>query len=95
MSILHSMPKNTETPYQRTLAQAWSGTPKDSLVLERIVVKETGEECIRLAWWKNGNIIARPADLEAIEWPTLFANAVQQGVFSPAEELAMIKALLR
>jgi hypothetical protein len=31
--------------------------------LERILIKSSGKEEIRLSWWKNGNIVPRPLDL--------------------------------
>ena len=48
-----------ETEYCYVLAQAWEGPIGDSVCLERIFVKGSGEE-IRLAWWKNGNQATRP-----------------------------------
>jgi hypothetical protein len=37
----------------------------------------------------------RPADIDAPNWPPLFEAALNAGVFSDAEKLLMIKALLR
>lgn len=52
-----------ETDYCYVLACAWSGVPNDSICLERIYVKDGGEE-IRLAWWKDGNQVNGPAGLD-------------------------------
>lgn len=84
-----------ETDYCLVLRAAWSGKANDSICLERIFVKETSSEEIRLAWWKDGRITPRPADLDAIDWVPLFTGAVQQGVFTDAEKLGMVKALLK
>ena len=83
-----------ETDYCYVLAQAWSGSNKDGICLERIFTKGHGEE-IRLAWWQGGKQTMRPADIDAPDWCPLFATAIASGVFTEAEQLAMIKALLR
>ena len=62
--------------------------------MERIYVKDGGEE-IRLAWWKGGNQVNRPADLDTPEWIPLFTNALKQDVFTAEEKLGMLKALMR
>jgi hypothetical protein len=62
--------------------------------LERIYVKGGSEE-IRLAWWKDGRLTNRPADLDTPEWVPLFAKALKQDVFTAEEKLGMLKALLR
>jgi hypothetical protein len=36
----------------------------------------------------------RPADLDAPDWVPLFAKALKAGVFTDAEQLGMLKALL-
>ncbi len=82
------------TDYCYVLAQAWSGSKKDGICLERIFTKGYCEE-IRLAWWHEGKQAMRPADIDAPDWGPLFAEAVKAGVFTEAEQLAMIKALLR
>lgn len=83
-----------ETDYCYVLATAWSGEPNNSVCLERIFTKRHMEE-IRLAWWKDGNQTARPADIDAIDWVDLFSKAIDQGVFSDTEILGMIKALIK
>ena len=76
------------------LACAWQGTPNDSICLERIFVKGGCEE-VRLAWWKDGNQTARPADIDAPSWVPLFTSALKQGVFTAEEQLGMLKALMQ
>jgi hypothetical protein len=83
-----------ETDYCYVLAQAWSGSNKDGICLERIFTKGHGEE-IRLAWWQGGKQTMRPADIDAPDWGPLFAKAIAAGVFTEAEQLAMIKSLLK
>jgi hypothetical protein len=83
-----------ETDYCYVLATAWQGEEKNSVCLERIFTKGGCQE-IRLAWWKDGNQVNRPADLDAIDWVPLFSQAVQKGVFDDAEKLGMLKALVK
>lgn len=83
-----------ETDYCYVLAIAWSGKPNDSICIERIFTKGHTEE-IRLAWWQDGNMTPRPADIDAINWVTLFTEALKQGVFTETEQLGMIKALVK
>jgi hypothetical protein len=82
-----------ETPYCYVLFQGWEGIPNDSICLECIFTKGHCEE-IRLAWWKDGNQTTRPADIDAPDWVPLFAKAIKAGVFTEAEQLGMLKALL-
>ena len=83
-----------ETNYCYVLATAWAGKPNDSICLERIFTKGHTEE-IRLAWWKDGKQIIRPADIDVGDWLPLFSEAIKQGVFSEAEQLGMLKTLLK
>lgn len=83
-----------ETDYCYVIKSAWSGNENDSICLERIFTKGRCEE-IRLAWWKDGKMANRPADIDAVDWIPLFAKAVQQGVFTDTEKLGMLRALLR
>ncbi len=82
-----------ETEYCYVLACAWSGDPHASISLERIFTKGRCEE-IRLAWWKDGKIVPRPADLDAVDWVPLFQAAISEGVFTDTEKLGMLKAML-
>lgn len=81
------------TDYCYVLACAWEGEVKNSICLERIFVKGNEEE-IRLAWWKDGKQMMRPADLNAVDWILLFKKALNEGVFNSNEQLGMLKALV-
>lgn len=83
-----------ETDYCYVLACAWEGEENNSICLERIFTKGKCEE-IRLAWWKDGRQATRPADIDAVDWVSLFRNAVEKGVFNSDEKLGMLKALLK
>jgi hypothetical protein len=83
-----------ETDYCYVLACACEGKENDSICLERIFTKGRCEE-IRLAWWKDGNQTARPADIDAVNWVALFSSAVTKGVFNDTEKLGMLKALMK
>lgn len=82
-----------ETDYCYVLACAWDGEENNSICLERIFTKGGCEE-LRLAWWKDGRQMMRPADLDAVDWVPLFRRAIDEGVFSDAEKLGMLKAML-
>ena len=83
-----------ETNYCYTLNIVWSGEERNSICLERIYTKGHQQEEIRLAWWNNGRLMKRPADIDAVDWVCLFREALNAGVFNEAEQLGMIKALL-
>lgn len=83
-----------ETDYCYVLACAWEGEENNSICLEQIFTKGKCEE-IRLAWWKDGRQATRPADIDAVDWVSLFRNAVEKGVFNSDEKLGMLKALLK
>ena len=82
-----------ETDYCYVLACEWEGAPYNSICLERIFTKGHTEE-IRLAWWKDGNQTMRPADIDAPDWVPLFTKAIKGGVFTEAEQLGMLKAIV-
>lgn len=82
------------TDYCYVLATAWEGDEKNSVCLERIFTKGRCEE-IRLAWWNDGRMANRPADIDAVDWVRLFSGAVDEGVFTAEEKLGMLKALLK
>jgi len=81
-----------ETEYCYVLACAWEADEKDSICLERIFTKGGCEE-IRLARWKDGKQMMRPADLNAVDWVPLFKRAVEKNVFSDKEKLGMLTAI--
>ena len=83
-----------ETDYCYVLACAWEGDENNSICLERIFTKGRCEE-IRLAWWKDGKQTMRPADIDAINWVSLFSKAVSEGVFNDEEKSGMLRALSR
>ena len=83
-----------ETDYCYVLACAWQDKENDSICLERIFTKGGCEE-IRLAWWKDGKQTVRPADIDAVDWVSLFSKALKAGVFNATEQLGMLRALLR
>jgi len=83
-----------ETEYCYVLACAWEGEENNSICLERIFTKGRCEE-IRLAWWKDGKQTMRPADIDAVDWVPLFARALEKRVFTDAEQLGMLKALMK
>jgi len=83
------------TSYCYVLATAWEGAANGSICLERIFTRERGVEEIRMAWWKDGRIVPRPADIDAVDWVQLFSAAVAAGVFTSDEQLGMLKSLLK
>lgn len=83
-----------ETDYCYVLACAWHGEERNSVCLERIFVRGATEE-IRLAWWKDGHMGIRPADIEAIDWVALYTLALRANVFNDSEQLGMLRALLK
>lgn len=84
-----------KTGYCYILACAWSGKKYDSICLERIFTKDHGVEEIRLAWWKAGKQVVRPADIDTPEWVPLFKKALKEGVFTADEQLGMLMELMR
>ncbi|MEP7306182.1 MAG: hypothetical protein ABJA98_11750 [Acidobacteriota bacterium] len=52
----------------------------DEARLERILIKSSGKEEIRLSWWKNGKIVPRPLDLSEDAFWKLIAKAILDGV---------------
>ena len=84
-----------ETDHCYVLAQSKVFYGQDNYTcLERIFTKGGCEE-IRLAWWKNGKQVHRPAKVNAVvDWGKLFTDAVNKGVFTAEDPLGMIKALI-
>ena len=50
--------------------------------IERIFVKEEGEWEIRFSWWKNGNIVPRPLDLNESDLLDLLRRGITAGIFT-------------
>lgn len=73
-----------DTPYATELCPPgiirWSESEEGRI--ERILVKDSGQEEIRFSWWKNGNITPRPLDLSEDDLITLLRDAAAKGVFS-------------
>lgn len=84
-----------ETPYCETLAEAWTGEVKNSICLQRILVKEHDREEIRMAWWSNGLQVPRPADLETDVFAKLLSAAIKQHVFKTSELVPAIKTMIK
>jgi len=61
--------------------------------IERILVKEYGQDEIRFSWWKNGKMMMRPLDLNEDDLLVLMQNAVQAGVFTPEFRLKLRELL--
>jgi hypothetical protein len=51
--------------------------------IERIYVKENGQEEIRFSWWREARLIPRPLDLPETELLELMRDAIDKGVFTP------------
>lgn len=67
-----------DTPYARELKTA---IDSNGQAIERILVKEHGQEEIRFSWWKDGKMMMRPLDLPEEELLSLLAKAITTGVF--------------
>jgi hypothetical protein len=86
-----------DTDYAREIATARlpSGTTgKSSVAIERIYVKQAGQEEIRFSWWENSRMMARPLDLPESELLPLISEAIDKNVFSK-EFLTQLQVLLR
>jgi hypothetical protein len=57
--------------------------------IEKLHIKESGEEEIRFSWWKDGKIMPRPLDLSEDDLIALFRDAVAKDVFTPAFRLTL------
>ena len=100
MQIDISMEMSTnqkETSFQVPLASGVDenyGLEGEKLVLERILIRESDTEVIRLAFWKDGKLVNRPAYSNAgIDWECLFESAVWNGVFRFDELVGMMKII--
>jgi hypothetical protein len=78
-----------ETTYQKPIAHADINGDR----IERIFVKDRGQEEIRFSWWPNGRLAPRPLDLTEDELLALVQAAIAQKVFSPMF-LSKLKASL-
>jgi hypothetical protein len=75
-----------DTPYATELCPPGiirlSDSDNEEGRIERILVKDSGQEEIRFSWWKNGNITPRPLDLCEDDLIKLLRDAVARGVFT-------------
>jgi hypothetical protein len=82
-----------DTDYATELRRASLPYGEHELRVERLFVKEEGQEEIRFSWWKNGNIVPRPLDLPEDGLIDLFRLAVEAGVFTD-DFRARLRAIL-
>lgn len=61
----------------------------DQARIERLHIKETGEEEVRLSWWKNGKMVPRPLDLSEDDLLILFRDALSKDVFTTAFRMVL------
>ena len=73
-----------DTEYARELCEPgvmkWPSGGSEARI-EKLLIKETGEEEIRFSWWKDGKLAIRPLDLSEHDLITLFSDALAKGVF--------------
>jgi hypothetical protein len=67
-----------DTSYATEVATAAIGDVR----IERIFVKDEGQEEIRLSWWPNGNMAIRPLDVPETELVEPLAEGIRRGVLS-------------
>lgn len=82
-----------DTAYARELATASLPSGNSEVRIERLFVKEPGQEEIRFSWWKSDKMMMRPLDLPEDELLELFKLAVAKQVFTPSF-LGRLKAML-
>jgi hypothetical protein len=82
-----------ETAYARELARAVLEYPGGEVRIERLYVKDPGQEEIRFSWWPDGKMAQRPLDLPEDDLLALFKKGIQQNVFTPSF-LQSLKRLL-
>lgn len=61
----------------------------DEARIEKLYIKESGEEEIRFSWWKDGKMVPRPLDLSEDDLIALIRDAVAKDVFTPAFKLTL------
>ena len=67
-----------DTAYATELATA----DIDGHRIERLHIKEYGQDEIRFSWWPDGKMANRPLDLSEHELLPLLKEAIEKGVFS-------------
>jgi hypothetical protein len=85
-----------ETPYATELCDPgvvrWPEIDEEAR-MERLRIRDSGQIEIRFSWWKGGKMVPRPLDLEENQLITLFADAINNNVFS-REFLTDLRRLL-
>lgn len=78
-------PSLRDTSYARELVPAvvQGYSRGNEIRLERLLIKSSGEEEIRLSWWKNGRMAQRPADLPEDDLVAMIAEGLRCGVLDP------------
>ncbi|MGB7169073.1 MAG: hypothetical protein WBD32_08725 [Acidobacteriaceae bacterium] len=61
----------------------------DQARIEKLYIKESGEEEVRLSRWKNGKMLPRPLDLSEDDLLILFRDALSKDVFTPAFRMVL------
>ena len=51
--------------------------------IERLFVRETNQEEIRMSWWPKGRMANRPLDVNESDFIDLIAQGIVDGVLSP------------
>ena len=52
----------------------------DEARIERLLIKSSGQEEIRLSWWKDGRMLPRPLDLSEQDFFRLIVQGIRDGV---------------
>ena len=73
-----------ETAYARELARAVLAYPGGEVRMERLYVKDPGQEEIRFSWWPDSKMAQRPLDLPEDDLLALFEKGIPQNVFTPS-----------
>ena len=68
------------TEFCHYLAVAWDGEEKNSICLQRIFLRDKCTEEIRMASWKDGFQMLRPAELRIDRFLLLLDKAVENDV---------------
>jgi hypothetical protein len=65
----------------------------DEARIEKLHIKESGEEEVRFSWWKDGKMIPRPLDLSENDLLLLLRDAFSKDVFTPFFKEALRKLI--
>ena len=73
-----------DTSYATEIARASIGfDAANEGTIERIHVKEQGQDEIRFSWWKDGRMTPRPLALSENDLLTLLQDAIEFDIFTP------------